>query len=103
MVSTILLIGTVIAVMITGIIVASIGWLLYTRWAVRSGRRGEESMWATELITEGDEAFIRAMRNTPNERLAEFGKMADDKEELRKLTVTHYEKDIRPQVENNES
>lgn len=101
MISVSTLAGIVLLLVIAGATVITIGYSLYIRWAVRTGRRGVESMWAAELIEERDDAFIRAMHNTPQERLAEFGKMADNKEELRELTVTHYEQDIHPQIEDN--
>jgi hypothetical protein len=101
MISVSTLAGIVLLLVIAGATVISIGYSLYIRWAVRTGRRGVESMWAAELIEEQDDAFVRAMRNTPQERLAEFGKMADNKEELRKLTVTHYEQDIHSQIDDN--
>lgn len=90
MVSIPLLIAAAV-VLILGISIASIAYMLYIKWLVLSGRKGEEAKWAADLVNEGDETFIEAMRNTPRQVMAIYGSKAESKEELRELVVEGYE------------
>lgn len=101
----------VLETILAGLAVVGIVFLLFVagmavyfismKRAALNGRFGEESQWAAELVREDDQPFIRAMQGTPQPRLRVFGEMADDKEELRELVVTHYETSIEPQIDED--
>lgn len=53
-----------------------------------SGDRGDASMWAAELVTEGnDEEFKKAVSSLDETDIREIGILAENKEELREMTV----------------
>jgi len=52
-----------------------------------NGEYGEESMWASELVDEGDDMFAAAVNALPENELREIGIIAESKEELRTLTI----------------
>jgi hypothetical protein len=64
-------------------------------WFYRQGKKllngdfGEQARWALELFEEGDDEFIEASARLSQIQLREIGIVADDKEELRELTVEH--------------
>lgn len=57
-----------------------------------NGEYGNETMWASELIEEGDELFIVAVNTLPKTEMTEVGIIAESKEELRELAVERFEK-----------
>lgn len=66
-------------------------WFYYQGKKILDGDYGEQARWAAELVQSGDEEFIEASAKLPQIELREVGIMADDKEELRELTVERAE------------
>lgn len=67
---------------------------LFVAWIkarAMSGKMGDETMWAAELVEEQDTEFIRATAALPSYELKEVGIIAESKEELRDLTIERYE------------
>lgn len=63
------------------------GWFYYQGKKLLNGDYGEQARWAAELVQSGDTEFIEACARLPQVELREVGIMAEDKEELRELTV----------------
>lgn len=56
-----------------------------------NGDYGNETMWASELVEEGDQLFIMAVNTLPQSEMTEVGIIAESKQELRDLTVERFE------------
>jgi len=84
-------IAVVLALMPAGLRIFAYGWFWYQGRKVLNGDYGEQARWAAELVQSGDTEFIEASARLPQIELREVGIMADDKEELRELTVERAE------------
>jgi hypothetical protein len=51
------------------------------------GDAGDASMWAAEMVTDGDEEFKQAVLSLDEEDIREIAILAEEKEELRELTI----------------
>lgn len=69
----------------------AVGFIAWMGRRALTGKLGEETQWAAELVEEGDKEFMQAAKALPSYELKEVGIIAESKTELRDLTIERYE------------
>jgi hypothetical protein len=83
-------------------IINLVGWLyqIMQRRRALDGSYGESAKWAAELVDGGDEEFEFAINKLSDDELLEIGIIANDKDELRELTIQRLEESESMTIDN---